>query len=220
MGAGNATGGAFTQVRQPPALKPDPNHADDVRARDRILGGDRAVAEAVYERHVDSLYEFCFYRVGRDHAQCEDVVQDTFLVAFDKLVDFDGRSSFHTWLCGIAKNKIRAARRKLRPMRMEDVLARTDAEIDAILADVENQPLPDDVLEAAEVRELVGATLSSLPPAYRDALVDKYVDGKSVPEMAREAGKGIKAVESTVHRARGAFSRVFQLLARRRGGLA
>lgn len=201
-------------------MKADPEHADDVRARDRILRGDRAVAEAVYERHVDALYEFCFYRVGRNHQQCEDVVQDTFLVAFDKLVDFDGRSSFHTWLCGIAKNKIRAGRRKLRPMRMEDVLAGSDAEIDAILADVENEPLPDEVLDAAETRELVGATLSSLPPAYRAALVDKYVDGKSVPEMARASGKGVKAVESTVHRARSAFSRVFQLLARRRGGLA
>ena len=153
-------------------------------------------------------------------ALAEDVVQDTLLVALERMRAFDGRSSLHGWLCGIAKNKIRAHRRKRRPVLVEDLLDEADPEIDAILAAVDREPLPDWVLERQETQELVGATLSSLPPAYRDVLVDKYVEGKSVPEMARDADKGVKAVESTVHRARSAFSRIFQLLAKRRGGLA
>ena len=202
-----------------PGMRPHP-HLDDLLARDRILAGDRDQAEQLFERHLDALYEFVYYRVGKDVATTEDIVQDTILVAFERLSDFDGRSSLHTWMCGIAKNKIRSRSRKRRPISVEDLLARSDADIDEILANIEREPLPDEVLESSETEDLVGATLSSLPPGYRDALRAKYVDGKSVTELAHASGKHPKALESTLHRARQAFSRVFQLLARRRGGLA
>lgn len=193
--------------------------SDESGLRRRILGGDREAAADFFRRHVDGLYEFVHYRVGGDRGAAEDVVQDTFLIALEKLGSFDGRSSLHTWLCGIARNRIRKQRRARRPRALADVLAEADPEIDAILADVDREPLPDWVLEREETRELVGATLSSLPPGYRDALLDKYVEGLSVAEMAARGGKGEKATESMLHRARLAFARVFQLLARRRGGL-
>src|SRR4029453_3682012 len=62
-------------------------------------------------------------------------------------------------------------------------------------------------------------TLSPLPPEYAKALVQKYVEGRSVAEMAAIRGKGEKAVESVLTRARTAFARVFELLAKSRGGL-
>lgn len=201
-------------------MQPERLHLDDLAIRDRILQGDRSIAEELFKRSADALYEFVYYRIGRDRAAAEDIVQDTLLVAYDKLADFDGRSSLYTWLCGIAKNKVRSGRRKLRPVRMDDLLEDADPEIDAILSAVESEPLPDAVIEARETRELVGATLSSLPPEYREALLDKYVEGRAVPEMAQAGGYGVKAMESRLHRARKAFSRVFQLLAKRRGGLA
>lgn len=199
-------------------LDPEDAHAEDRRIREEVLAGSRDAAEALFERHMDALYEFVHYRVGRDASRAEDVVQDTLLVALDRLVDFDGRSSLHTWLCGIARNKIRAERRRQRPARLEDLLDECDPAIDAILAEVEREPLPDAVLEARETSEMVGAALSSLPPDYRVALVEKYVEGRSVPEMARDQGRHVKAVESRLHRARLAFARVLELLARRRGG--
>jgi RNA polymerase sigma-70 factor (ECF subfamily) len=191
----------------------------DLDLRDRVLDGDGEAAEALFQRHLDALYEFVHYRVGGDRSAAEDVVQDTMLVALDRLRAFDGRSSLHTWLCGIAKNKIRALRRKRRPVLVEDLLEETDAEIDAILEAVDREPLPEWVLERAETQELVGATLSSLPPDYRDVLVEKYMEGRSVADIADRRGKGSKAAESTLHRARLAFGKVFQLLASKRGGL-
>ena len=193
---------------------PDSSHPDDLALRDAVLAGSREAASTLFQRHVEALYEFAYYRVGKDHATAEDVVQDTLLVAVEKLADFDGRSSLYTWLCGIAKNKIRGGRRKRRPLRVEDLLHEHDSEIEQILANVENEPLPDEVLEAEETRQMVGATLSSLPPDYRDALIGKYVDGLTVPAMAERLGRHPKALESTLHRARTAFSRVFQLLAK------
>jgi RNA polymerase sigma-70 factor (ECF subfamily) len=193
---------------------------DDVSLRDRILAGDRDAAAHLFEAHLDALYEFAHYRLGGDRGAVEDVVQDTFLVALESLRGFDGRSSLHTWLCGIAKNKIRAHRRKRRPVALEDALDESSEEIDALLARVASEPLPEWVLERRETRDLVGATLSSLPPEYRRALLAKYVEDKSVAEIAAGAGKSAKAAESTLTRARVAFARVFELLAKRRGGLS
>lgn len=193
--------------------------ARDLDLRDRIASGEIGAAESLLGEHLDSLFEFVHYRIGRDRSRVEDVVQETFLVALRDIQSFDGRSSLHTWLCGIAKNKIRSERRKRAPMSLEDALANSDSEIDAILSEVSREPLPDAVLEKQETRDLVGATLSSLSPDYRRALIEKYVEGRSTAEIAGRVGKSEKAAESTLTRARVAFARVFELLAKKRGGL-
>jgi RNA polymerase sigma-70 factor (ECF subfamily) len=198
---------------------PDVN-ARELALRDALLSGDRAAAEGFFARHLDALYEWVHYRVGGNRVLTEDVVQDTFLTALERLSSFDGRSSLHTWLCGIARNKIRGERRRLRPVALEDVLAEADPEIEALLLSIEKTPLPEEVLDLAQTKELVGATLSSLPPEYRSALLAKYVEELPTSEIAARAGKQEKAAESTLHRARLAFARVFTLLAKRRGGLA
>jgi len=193
-------------------------HTADAALRDSILAGDRTAAEGFFKRQLEPLYEFVHYRVGRRTALAEDVVQETFVTAFECLSGFEARSSLFTWLCGIARNKIREQARLRQPTPIEDVLRGADADIDTILANVEREPLPEWVLEREETAELVGATLSSLPPDYRDALVSKYVDGLSVAEIGAHKGKSEKAAESTLHRARLAFSRIFQVLAKGRGG--
>ncbi len=201
-------------------LPPYPDDAEDRLLRERLLAGDRAAAGTLLERHLDALYEFIHYRIGRDRDATEDLVQDTFLVVLQKIGDFDGRSSLHTWICGIAKNKIRERRRVRRGIPLDDLLEEVDPEIERILANVEREPLPETVLESKETSELVGAVLSSLPPEYRRALLAKYLEDLPVAEIARRTGKGEKAVESLLTRARTAFARVLALLAGRRGGLA
>lgn len=206
---------------QPPRdVNTDFRTLSEIALRDRILAGDQDAARWLFEEHFDALYEFAHYRLGGERAQAEDVVQDTFVVALESLASFDGRSSLHTWLCGIAKNKVRALRRKRRPAPLADVLDEADDEIDAVLARVSSEPLPDWALERKETRELVGATLSSLPPDYRRALVAKYVSGRSVAQIAQDVGRSEKAAESLLTRARAAFGEVFELLARKRGGEA
>ena len=194
-------------------------HAADLALARRILGGDRQAGDELVERHLDALYSFAFYRVGRDAAAAEDIAHDTLVAAIERLERYDGRASLHAWLTGIARNLIRSGYRRQRPKRLEDLLQESDPEIDRLLADIEREELPDAVLERAETAELVGATLSSLPPDYRTALLEKYVQDRTVPETAARTGRHVKAVESTLHRARRAFTEVFTLLARRRGEL-
>ena len=120
-------------------------------------------------------------------------------------------------MCGIAKNKIRAHRRRRGALPLEDLLEEVDPEITSILASLEEQALPESVLEERETQDLVGAALSSLSPDYREALLDKYVEGLTVAQIAGKRGGGEKAAESMLHRARTAFARIFTLLAKRRG---
>ena len=75
-----------------------------------------------------------------------------------------------------------------KPRAIEDLLNDSDADIDSILQNIEREPLPDWVIEEEETADFVGATLSSLPPVYRDALVAKYVDGWSVAQIGDPGG--------------------------------
>lgn len=190
---------------------------EEIAIRDAITAAEPGAAESFCRRHLEGVYEFIYYRVGRRQQQAEDLVQDTFLLAIERMASFDGHASLHTWLCGIAKNLLRSERRKRRPMPMADLLEESDPEIDRILAEIEREPLPEILVEAKETRALVGAALSSLPPDYREALIARYVKGQSMPDYARESGRNIKAVESTLHRAKRSFGKVFTLLADRRG---
>lgn len=183
----------------------------------RLKQGEAGAARELLERHLDALYEFVHWRLRGDRAATEDLVQDTLLVALEKLERFDGRSTLHAWLCGIARNKLREERRQRRALPIDELLDAADPEIERVLAEVEREPLPEAVLEEQETRELVGAALSSLPLDYRQALIAKYVDELPVAEIARSTGKSEKAVESLLTRARTAFGRVVGLLAKRRG---
>jgi RNA polymerase sigma-70 factor (ECF subfamily) len=193
---------------------------DDALLVRRVLAGERAAFDELFTRQFRPLYEFAHYRLGAaDSAEVEDVVQDTFVVAFESLARFDGRSSLQTWLAGIAKNKISARRRKRRPMSLSDALEEADPDIDAWLAAIDETTLPEHALERRETRELVGATLAQLPLEYRDALLSKYVQGESTAEVASRSGRSTKAAESLLTRARTAFAGIFTLLAKKRGGL-
>ncbi|MBK7643880.1 MAG: sigma-70 family RNA polymerase sigma factor [Planctomycetes bacterium] len=198
---------------------PAPLPPPDRELQSALLERRAGAAGELIERHLDALYAFVHFRLGARREEVEEVVQETFTAALAGVGAFDGRSSLYTWLCGIAKNKIRASRARGRSRSLEQALEESDPEIDSILAEVAREPLPLEVLERKETRELVGATLSSLPSEYREALLSKYVEGLSTGELALRTRKSAKAAESTLTRARVAFARVFELLAKRRGGL-
>lgn len=188
-------------------------HARDIALRRSLAGGVPSATDELVALHGDAVFEFILYRVGRRREVAEDLTQETMLVALRKIAEFDGRSSLRTWLLGIAKNKVRESLRARRARHLGDILIDTDDETLARLGRIENEALPAAILELEETRAFVGATLASLPEAYREALTQRYVDGRTVPETARAQGRNTKAAESTLHRAKRAFRDVFTKLA-------
>jgi len=176
--------------------------------------GDRDAIARFYDAHVDGLYTFVFYRVGRDAALAEDVVQETFALALARRADYDAaRGSVGAWLTVLSRNVIRD---HLREHHRADQLQQTWERIDATLAQtfaaMAERPLPGEVLERAETRDLVHMAVANLPEQYRNALTRKYVDGETLETLAGELGISVDATKSLLARARRAFRDTFATL--------
>lgn len=180
----------------------------------RAAGGDGRALERVYEANVDGLYAFVFYRVGRDPALAEDVVQETFANALDAIERYDaGRGSVQSWLCTMSRNVIRD---HLRAHNRSNELAATWDRIDETLAQIfealDRAPLSDEVIERAETRDVVNMTIANLPEHYRDVLEHKYVEGDTIEEIADRLELSADATKSLLARARRAFRETFATL--------
>ncbi len=176
--------------------------------------GDKQAIAKFYDAHVDGLYTFIYYRVGRDTALAEDVVQETFATALSRHADYDpARGSVGSWLTVLSRNVIRD---HLRDHQRSDELAAAWDRIDATLAQtfaaMAERPLPGEVLERAETRDLVHMAVAHLPEQYRTALQRKYVDGESLDTLAHELGISVDATKSLLARARRAFRDTFATL--------
>ena len=120
------------------------------------------------------------------------------MVAFESLARFDGRSSVQTWLAGIAKNKIRALRRKSRPMLLADALESSEGEIDRFL-----------VIES-EGNILGCAALYTFPDESTAELACLAVN-----PFYRDGGRGERLLEFAEARARKAGFRTLFVLSTR-----
>jgi RNA polymerase sigma-70 factor (ECF subfamily) len=176
--------------------------------------GDRDAIGRFYDAHVEGLYAFVFYRVGRDQSLAEDVVQETFAIALSRKADFDpARGSVGSWLTVLSRNVIRdQMRAHKRSDDLQSAWERIDATLAQTFASMAERPLPGEVLERAETRDLVHMAVANLPDQYKTALTRKYVDGESLETLASELGISVDATKSLLARARRAFRDTFATL--------
>lgn len=167
---------------------------------------------------MEPLYRFCLYRVGRNHHLCEEVVQETLLGAIRRLRDYKPERTggdIFPWLTGLARNEIRRALAHERAAaNIAEFWTRMDKQLLSLYAMLDSQPFGSDLLERAETREMVNATMAQLPRHYGQVLEAKYVAGKSVRDIAAALGTSAKAAESMLSRARDAFRATFLALAK------
>lgn len=177
--------------------------------------GDVAAFDRIYDAHVDALYAFVFYRVGRDASLAEDAVQETFASALRRHAEFEpARGGVGAWLATMSRNVVRDL---LRVHRRSSELASSWERIDQSLAQIytamANTPLPGEVLAREETRDLVQMAIANLPETYRRAISRTYIDGRSLAQLADEHGLSADAAKSLLARARRAFRDAFTTLA-------
>ena len=131
------------------------------------LPRDRKAFEALFLSYAPMVHGVLLARVSR--ADADDLMQDVFLTAFQKLDTFGGEQKFGAWLATIARNKVIDAWRT----RPKLVAA----------PPVEHATQPPR-LEANEVLDVI----RTLPEAYREPLVLRLVEGLSGPEIAEQVG--------------------------------
>jgi len=167
---------------------------DDAALVRQSLAGDVGAFEALYRSHVGRVHGAILRLVGMDRARAEELTQDAFVRAWQKLSGFRHESAFSTWLYRLGVNTA-----------LMDLRGRND-EIAA----------PDDELEFAAGGEVpfcagergdLERAVSKLPPRARAVLVLHDVEGWKHEEIANELGMAVGSSKAQLHRARGLLRR-------------
>lgn len=164
----------------------------------RLLARDARALKSFYTLHKSSLLSF-IQKTIVDNEESEEIMQDTFLDFIEGLRDFRGQSSLKTYLYSISKNKIID---KLRRKKIRRVFF---SHIPSFIIDSFATVLFDDQLDKDYVLKKINAVLANLPHDYERVLRLKYIDGRSVKEIAAYTHLPFKTTESLLFRARKAF---------------
>jgi RNA polymerase sigma-70 factor (ECF subfamily) len=187
------------RLRRPPRRAEPPVEAELVR---RLREGDERAFEELVARHHAAMVRVAGMYV-RDRAVVDEVVQETWLAALSGLDGFEGRSSFKTWLFRILVNRARTrAVREARSLPFS-ALASTEADADEPAVDPDRfvdlaaqrdpgawaappadwRRLPEERLLAGETLRRVGEAIGALPPAQREVIRLRDVEGWSSEEV-------------------------------------
>jgi RNA polymerase sigma-70 factor (ECF subfamily) len=158
----------------------------------------------LYTEHSRAIYYLALRFLG-DPQKAEDATHDVFLKAFRKLDQFRGEASMRTWLYRIAINHCRNLQQAWHGRHVfsnadEAVLENTAARTDSPLR----------VLEIKELGERIRKTLEELPDEYRLLLLLVADEQLSYEQVAELTGQSSDAVRGKLHRARKAFTVLFQ----------
>jgi RNA polymerase sigma-70 factor (ECF subfamily) len=198
--------------------RPAPASPDEAALVRRLRAGDEAAFEELVRRHHPAMLRVARTYV-RDRAVAEEVVQETWLAALAGLDRFEERSSLKTWLFRILANRARTrAVREARSLPFS-ALAAAEADGDEPAVDPDRfldphgpspwaappadwRGLPEERLLAGETLARVAAAIEALPPAQREVIRLRDVEGWSAPEVAEalEISDGNQRV--LLHRAR------------------
>jgi RNA polymerase sigma-70 factor (ECF subfamily) len=160
----------------------------------RAAGGDEGAFEALYRRHVARVHTLV--RRMADPAAADDITQDIFIRAWNKLGSFRGESAFGTWLHRLAVNVVLTRRRAERTSRAW--LTEGDVEVDKAPGRSVSPAIAID-LEAAIAR---------LPEGARQVFVLHDVEGWTHEEIAERLGLVAGTSKSQLSRARAALRRM------------
>jgi RNA polymerase sigma-70 factor (ECF subfamily) len=183
--------------------EPDASASDRI-ARERalqraILAGDQQAWSVWYDEWFAPLYAFVARRCGGRRQWAEEIVQETWMTAVRRIGSFDpAAGGFGGWLKGIAAHVLKNHVRKLKRERKNaSGRGATLQPVDALVIDATG-------LESAATKR-VSEVLERLPERYARVLKAKYLDQKSVADIAQAWSESPKAIESLLVRARAAF---------------
>jgi RNA polymerase sigma-70 factor (ECF subfamily) len=167
-------------------------------------GEDFGAFEELVNRHNARIYSL-LYRLVRSREDAEDLLQRTFLSAFENLSSFREEASFRTWITRIATNFALMKFRKegkIRVVSLDDPQSYTE----------EGVPLPKEIgdwsvnpgliLERKELIEILEGAIAMLPPIYRYVFLLRDMEGLSNKEVAEIMELSVSAVKSRLMRAR------------------
>lgn len=171
--------------------------------------GDAAAFEALVRRHQGPIYNFCLRMLGRAD-DAADVAQEAFVQLYSNLDRLDEREPLTAWLFRVARNRcIDVIRRR----RTVSLATETSDEDDAAshrfdIADAD--PLPDVLVERADLQRVLTAAIADLPPAYAEVVALRYATDRSFAEIATILDIDEGAARVRFHRAKALLRRALR----------
>ncbi len=174
----------------------------DVALVEKVRAGDVAAYETLVRKYERQIFRIAQH-ITQNREDAEDVMQDAFVKAFQKLDQFQGNSKFYTWLVRIAVNESLMRLRKRRTSKTVSMDEEVQTEEGSVPRDFADwSPNPEQNYNQAELAEILRKTIQGLPPGFRMVFVLRDVDGLSTEETAETLGLSIPAVKSRLLRAR------------------
>jgi RNA polymerase sigma-70 factor (ECF subfamily) len=177
------------------------SHECEQLRRKAVLAGDEQAWQTWYAESFDDLYRYILWRTAGRRDWADELVQETWLVAVRRVRQFDPQKGLWLdWLRGIAANVIR---NHLRRLGQEGRIRPLDAELPPAAS---TGPEPD----PSDRSERIASALAALPEHYETVLRAKYLNDRSVADIALASGQTPKAVESLLTRARKLFRQKYE----------
>jgi RNA polymerase sigma-70 factor (ECF subfamily) len=170
------------------------------RSDAQLVEGIRQASQAdfalLYERYFARIYSFAHGRL-RNHADTEEVVQETFMAVFRSIEAYRGQSSLLSWIYGIAKNTVnnhirRARAHEQRVERAESELVRSAHSIDACT--------PEEHLSLRRYQDAIQDRLAGVADWHHEVFVLRHVENLPIGEIARRVSRSNDAVRSSLYR--------------------
>jgi RNA polymerase sigma-70 factor (ECF subfamily) len=164
-------------------------------------GDARAFSELV-RRYEGKIFRLAQH-VTQNREDAEDVLQETFMKAYEHLDQFQGNSKFYTWIVRIAVNQALMKLRRRKTDRSVSLDETIDTGEDTVVREIAAwDEDPEDRYSREELGKILNTAVQSLDPPYRSVFQLRDIDELSTEETADALGLSVPAVKSRLLRAR------------------
>ena len=168
--------------------------------------GDMQLVADLVERCQHRLVRYLLYLTGR-REYAEDLAQETWVRVLQRGSQYNGRQRFDPWLFAIARN---LAIDYLRKKRKGVQTASSPNDRDAMLLLPSSGPSPFEAAARSEDAIRLAGQLQILSPLYREALLLRFQEDLSLPEIAQVLGAPVTTVTSRIYRGLAALRSAFE----------
>jgi len=165
------------------------------------LAGKQSAYEALLKRYKNGIYSM-IYQMIRNREETEDLVQETFIKAFNSLEKYNKNYAFSTWLYKIAFNHCIDAirKKKLKTLSLDKPVKLRDGEVFHQVGDESQTPETDFLF--TEKRKQIQNAIDSLPHKYRITIILRHKEERSYEEISQILNIPLGTVKARIFRAR------------------
>ncbi len=176
--------------------------ADESQLVVQARAGDTGAFAELVRRYEGKIFRLAQH-ITQNREDAEDVLQETFLKAYEHLDQFQGNSKFYTWIVRIAVNQALMKLRKRKTDHSVSIDDTIDTGEDTVAREIaawdEN---PEERYSREELNEILASAIDSLAPPYRTVFVLRDIEDLSTEETAEALDLSVPAVKSRLLRAR------------------